>query len=778
MNNTLSSLSFIRRIGLPGFLILAGILSIFFSISIQHPSYAAVQGFKAGRIIDDTTFGNRSALSVNSIQTFLNAKVPQCDTYGTQPSEFGGGTRRQWAEARGYAPPYTCVRDYNENGKSSAQIIYDTAQEFYINPQVLIVLLQKEQGLITDTWPTSVQYRTATGYGCPDTAACDTQYYGFTNQLRWSAKMFRAIMNASPTWYTPYILGNNYIQYSPVQSCGGSNVYIENRATQALYNYTPYQPNQGALDAGYGTAPCGAYGNRNFYLYFSDWFGSPVGNTSIVKTDGDNAFYLIDGGTKHKIPSMEIYYAYGFEKYPVANVSSTYLSSLTNGNDLSDFVRDSLGAIQLVTGGKRYRIPSAEMCNNWALDCFNPYKVTNLGDIAINLVNYGGDLQPLMANSGAIYKMKDGEKEPYLSQSALFEDGYDYGRVTAVENKFASQPLGVLLPYNSSVLKFNSDHDGVYLYLDKKYYKFESYTALQAWGFEASVVTAPPSQYDSSIPTNDGLISDFIFINNKKYLINNGQVTDLGVWMTEWPTATSTPYLASLLNKYRQYTITPTSSLKTPNGGMYIVEANRYRPFTAPDDFYSLGYRENDIINVNSDALKKLSQGPSIMRSGKLFKRPSNNAIFAVTSKNTSIKITSMSAFWSLRLDPNTVININDVTANAYPSIDISSFVSVNGVQKILGTTSVLYNKDDAIMSQWGIGTSIYSDVSSINNTTSQMNLTRFARNSQGAIYYASGGTKHLISNYNKFIELGGNNYNVMNVFDDFLNAAPTGNSL
>lgn len=217
-------------------------------------------------------------MSASEIQAFLNSKVSVCDTWGDQPSEFGGGTRRQWGEARGLNPPYTCLKDYTENGKSSAQIIYDVAQEFTINPQVLIVLLQKEQGLVTDTWPTSTQYKTATGYGCPDTAPCDSQYFGLTNQLRWSGRMFRAILNNSPTWYTPYVLGNNYIQYNPTASCGGSDVNIENRSTQALYNYTPYQPNRAALDAGWGSATCGAYGNRNFYLYFKEWFGSTLTN--------------------------------------------------------------------------------------------------------------------------------------------------------------------------------------------------------------------------------------------------------------------------------------------------------------------------------------------------------------------------------------------------------------------------------------------------------------------------------------------------------------------
>jgi len=240
------------------------------------PTYAA-SNFEAGRIIDDSVFTDKNSMSAGDIQAFLNSKVTSCDTWGTQTSEFGGGTRRQWGEARGLYPPYTCLKDYSENSKSAAQVIYDVAQEFAINPQVLIVLLQKEQGLVTDTWPTSTQYKTATGYGCPDTAPCDSQYFGLTNQLRWSGRMFRAILNNSPTWYTPYVLGDNYIQYSPTSSCGGSTVNIQNRSTQALYNYTPYQPNQAALDAGWGQAPCGAYGNRNFYLYFTSWFGNTTG---------------------------------------------------------------------------------------------------------------------------------------------------------------------------------------------------------------------------------------------------------------------------------------------------------------------------------------------------------------------------------------------------------------------------------------------------------------------------------------------------------------------
>jgi hypothetical protein len=256
--------------------------SVFYIPQAANAIDSSAVGFVAGNIIDDYTLTNKDTMSVSQIQNFLNSNVPTCDTNGTQTSEYGGGTRAQWAANQSlhpnipaFYPPFTCLKDYSQNGSSAAQIIYNIAQSYNINPQALLVVLQKEQGLVTDTWPGPHQYKTATGYGCPDTAACDSQYFGFTNQVTNTAKMFHAIEIASPTWSTPYILGNNTIQYNPTASCGSSVVNIQNRATQALYNYTPYQPNDATLNAPMGTTvSCGAYGNLNFYRYFTQWFGS------------------------------------------------------------------------------------------------------------------------------------------------------------------------------------------------------------------------------------------------------------------------------------------------------------------------------------------------------------------------------------------------------------------------------------------------------------------------------------------------------------------------
>ena len=248
--------------------------------------------FDPGYIISDYQMSNYTSMTEAEIQKFLTAKNP-CNNrdekaYQELVAKYPNIT---WHFENGH---FICLSEEKfgdgeviGKGETAAHIIWQAAQDYKINPQVIIVLLQKEQGLITDTYPNSRQYRAATGYGCPDTAACSSKYYGFKNQVRNAALLFRTVLNGG---WTNYPLGNNFIQYNPNASCGGSVVNVKNLATSSLYRYTPYQPNAAALAAGYGTASCGAYGNRNFYLYFEDWFGgitdeAPAGEAPDAPTD-------------------------------------------------------------------------------------------------------------------------------------------------------------------------------------------------------------------------------------------------------------------------------------------------------------------------------------------------------------------------------------------------------------------------------------------------------------------------------------------------------------
>lgn len=276
-------------------------------MAIRPPKAAALSGsqFNAARIIDDSVFFNGNTMSWQRIQEFLNSKVPTCDTNGTQQSGHGSYTRAQWGQMNGNPAPYTCLKDYFQGvptktpdaycggtiqggTKNAAQIIYDIGAACNVNPQALIVLLQKEQSLITDDWPWPIQYRSATGYGCPDTAPCDAEYYGFFNQVYNAARQFQRYVKQPQNFN--YAAGRtSFISYQANNpGCGGTDITIQNGATAALYNFTPYQPNQAALNNLYGTGDgCSAYGNRNFWRMFNDWFGS---------TTGEPAQYYGQGG--------------------------------------------------------------------------------------------------------------------------------------------------------------------------------------------------------------------------------------------------------------------------------------------------------------------------------------------------------------------------------------------------------------------------------------------------------------------------------------------------
>ena len=239
---------------------------------------ASLAGFDPGYIISDWQMGNYNSMSEVQIQNFLTSKNSCENRDYNYYLALSANKNYTWHWANGH---FVCLSEERfgdgeviGSGDTAAHIIWRAAQDYRINPQVLLVLLQKETGLITDPIPNNGDYRKATGYGCPDTAPCSSQYFGFKNQVRKAAALFRTVLDGG---WTNYPLGNNYVQYNPNAACGGSVVNIRSLATSALYRYTPYQPNAGALAAGYGIASCGAYGNRNFYLYFEDWFGGITG---------------------------------------------------------------------------------------------------------------------------------------------------------------------------------------------------------------------------------------------------------------------------------------------------------------------------------------------------------------------------------------------------------------------------------------------------------------------------------------------------------------------
>lgn len=269
-----------RRPGWLGALAAGSILAVGLVVPFQLVSGAVAPADAAdaatwspGLIITDSQFYDAQAMSAPQIQQFLESKEPFCGnsnclraatvsppSYGAVISSKTGNVVCN-AIAGGTMPV--------------SEWIYRTQVACGISARAILVTLEKEQGLVTATSPSDSNLRAAMGMACPDTAPCDTAYAGLATQIYTGTKQLKTYRAANFARQP----GTYAVQYNPNPGCGSSIVSVQDYATAALYNYTPYQPNPAALANLYGIGDsCSAYGNRNFWRTYSDWFGNPHSN--------------------------------------------------------------------------------------------------------------------------------------------------------------------------------------------------------------------------------------------------------------------------------------------------------------------------------------------------------------------------------------------------------------------------------------------------------------------------------------------------------------------
>lgn len=229
------------------------------------------EGFDPTLIISDQQFFDADAYTQAQIASFIGKWNEGCRTGVDGTPCFANFSE----DSPSYEPDQYCPGGFQGRvGDSAASIIWKAAQGCGINPQVLLTLIQKEQGLITASGARldDTRYLIATGFACPDASVCDPTYFGFTTQVYYAARQMRKY-EANPYDYMVRPGVPVAIPYAPGPECAGPEVTVQNLATSNLYNYTPYQPNEAAL-TGEGDA-CSTWGNQNFYAFFNAWFGTP-----------------------------------------------------------------------------------------------------------------------------------------------------------------------------------------------------------------------------------------------------------------------------------------------------------------------------------------------------------------------------------------------------------------------------------------------------------------------------------------------------------------------
>ena len=391
-----------------------------------QPAQAAPPGsaFDPGLIISDSVFFDFGTLDQAQIQAVLDSKVSDCraadpavDCLKTYLSDIPETA----ATAEGDVGP--CKAITAKTGATAAEIIYTIANACGINPKVLIVTLQKEQGLVTSTKPTEYMYRAAMGFGCPDSdpGICGKVYTGLFNQLYRAAKQFRWYGNpaGSFTYWKP---GRTVaMRYNPKSSCGTKTFELKSQATANLYYYTPYTPNDAALNNLYGTGDtCSAYGNRNFWRFYHDWFGSPIGGGYLLKAAGTETYLIVDK-VKYRVSDTRLLASLR-PLGPLGEVSQAYLDSFQNAGDIYQLVKSvTSGAYFLVVDGLKYSFTDCSLAQQYGLSCD---LATPLTDSQLMTFVDGGTLSRLVTTSdGTKYWIENGTKRVVVDDLALASVG-------------------------------------------------------------------------------------------------------------------------------------------------------------------------------------------------------------------------------------------------------------------------------------------------------------------------------------------------------------------
>ena len=129
---------------------------------ISTATDATGPAFDPGYIISDPLFFDFGTMTADDIQDFLAEKVPECSADSEAPClrDYTDDVSAVKAIAGRCDNPIEAAR-----AQTAAQIIATVATACEINPQVLLVTLQKEQGLVTADSVAALKYRKAMGYG-------------------------------------------------------------------------------------------------------------------------------------------------------------------------------------------------------------------------------------------------------------------------------------------------------------------------------------------------------------------------------------------------------------------------------------------------------------------------------------------------------------------------------------------------------------------------------------------------------------------------------------
>ena len=449
--------------------------------------------FNPNNIISDSDLLDARAMNLPDIQNFLQSKNSYLANY-IAPNN--SGVMKTAAEII-----YDAT---NRNFDCSGVTLSDTPTEeekrlkcrtiTTVNPKFMLVLLQKEASLIENTSPAQARLDWATGYGCPDNWTCNPYYKGFGKQVNSASLQFLAYMQEQERY--KYQAGKTYTFTNPYGTISNEPMMVtpENKATAALYNYTPhvfngnynvyklferYFPDSNFI----ATYPDGTVvkvegdpgvwllekGKKRLFLNYSSFISRfkpnqivtistsalsayPIGenikfaNYSLVQTP-DKKIYMLVGSEKRQFDSLASFKAIGFNQAEIETASSLELASYSDGKTITATSTYVTGALlqDTKTGGVYYveNNTKAPLIDKILLSTrFKDKKIIKVSPVILESYT---KIAPALFEDGTllktdnfptVYLISNGKKRPFASEASFKALGYDYNNVISVSSQF------------------------------------------------------------------------------------------------------------------------------------------------------------------------------------------------------------------------------------------------------------------------------------------------------------------------------------------------------
>lgn len=645
--------------------------------SFMTPTVHA-DGFNQNRIIDDALFDDANSMTAAQIDAFLNGFSGSCISPN---SGFAA------IDPTGYNP----TSGYQYGGYVTAgQVIYDAAQAYGINPEVLLTTLEKEQSLVTGqnnfagycNDGSQHKYAAAVGYGCPDSGTTysytglslyrrngitvtDTgttcvnaaSKAGFSQQViraAWLLKFGEQRSKGNINWAVikgswdnsddpqtcyggPMTQGTwqrcpsgSFAYYDGYTTIDATAVHMDDGATAALYWYTPH-----------------FHGNQNFYNLYVGWFGNTLLPVAF-KTASSPSVYVQTNGYKFYVPTISVLQDFGINSgsiqvisdatansIPVPDQSSGLSSTLTTVVKSPSDTDSDGGAIYLINSGIRYQFTTPQQMTDFGFDASN---ISYLPLAYIQSINSGGNLSNYVRLPNYAIFQISGDVKKYILDGAMYASLNPSGALSSVNTGLLdSIPTGN--PLTSTQALLGTSSGTIYLYLNNTFYYVPSPEILDCWGFMStmgmSLYKLPSDTYIPSTPSATPLSCVNQFDSSTMYLLNraNRILVPSSYGFAAGNIDTNLNVVANKLPARSSSTGNVIQATNSPI--VWYLENGVRKGIPSTLDLSLLGIQASQIDRINPGAVNALPMSGLKMGVGQVVRASDTGAVYVITTSTT-----------------------------------------------------------------------------------------------------------------------------------------------